>query len=133
MLALPFRFFFGGRMGSGQQIVSWIHLSDVLGIIARAVNKDDMTGSFNAVSPSPVAQTQLAQDIAQQLRRPSWFHLPAKPFRLLMGEMSQLLLDGQRVVPYRLVTSGYEFLYPNLDQALSDLLSHSGSATHRTA
>jgi uncharacterized protein len=133
MLALPFRFFFGGRMGRGQQIVSWIHLSDVLDIIARAVDKDDMTGSFNAVSPSPVAQTQLAQGIAQQLRRPSWFHLPAKPFRLLMGEMSQLLLDGQRVVPYRLVTSGYEFLYPNLDQALSDLLSHSDRATHRSA
>jgi uncharacterized protein (TIGR01777 family) len=122
MLALPFRFFFGGRMGSGKQIVSWIHLTDVLGIMARAIGKSEMRGSFNAVSPGPVTQTELAQAIARQLHRPSWCHMPAKPFRLLMGEMSELLFDGQRVLPYRLASTDYEFSYPRLPTALADLL-----------
>jgi uncharacterized protein len=122
MLALPVRFFFGGRMGSGQQVVSWIHLADVLGIMARTIDKADVRGSFNAVSPCPVTQAELAQAIARQLRRPSWCHMPAKLFRLLMGEMSELLFDGQRVIPYRLVTTGYTFSYPRLDTALADLL-----------
>ena len=120
-LLLPFRLGFGGRMGDGQQIMSWVHRDDVLQVIARAFNDDSLRGTYNMVAPETVSQAAFAENVGKVLKRPVWFHIPAAPVRALAGEMAQLFFDGQRVVPQRLTEAGYTFRYPTLDAALRDL------------
>jgi uncharacterized protein (TIGR01777 family) len=120
-LLIPFRLGFGGRMGDGQQIMSWVHRNDVIQVIARAFDDDSLSGTYNLVAPNAVSQEMFASSVGKALKRPVWFHIPAAPVRALAGEMAQLFLDGQRVVPGRLVQVGYRFHYPTLDLALRDL------------
>jgi uncharacterized protein (TIGR01777 family) len=120
-LLLPFRLGFGGRMGDGRQIMSWVHRDDVLQVIARAFNDDTLRGTYNIVAPETVSQAAFAEQAGKVLKRPVWLHIPAVPVRAMAGEMAQLFFDGQRVVPERLTEAGYTFRYPTLDAALRDL------------
>jgi uncharacterized protein (TIGR01777 family) len=120
-LLLPFRLGFGGRMGDGQQIMSWVHRDDVLQVIARAFNDENLRGTYNMVAPETVSQAAFAEQAGKVLKRPVWLHIPATPVRAMAGEMAQLFFDGQRVVPQRLTEAGYTFRYPTLDAALRDL------------
>jgi uncharacterized protein (TIGR01777 family) len=120
-LLIPFRLGFGGRMGDGQQIMSWVHRDDVIQVIARAFADDNLSGTYNLVAPDAVSQAVFAERVGKVLKRPVWFHIPATPVRALAGEMAQLFFDGQRVVPRRLTEAGYTFRYPTLDAALRDL------------
>ena len=120
-LLIPFRLGFGGRMGDGQQIMSWVHRDDVIQVIARAFADDNLSGTYNLVAPDAVSQAVFAERVGKVLKRPVWFHIPATPVRALAGEMAQLFFDGQRVVPSRLTEAGYTFRYPTLDAALRDL------------
>ncbi|MCI0995741.1 TIGR01777 family protein [Pseudomonas corrugata] len=120
-LLIPFRLGFGGRMGDGRQIMSWIHRDDVIQVIARAFDDESLNGTYNLVAPETVSQGAFAERVGKVLRRPVWFHIPAAPVRALAGEMAQLFFDGQRVVPSRLAEAGYRFRYPTLDAALRDL------------
>jgi uncharacterized protein (TIGR01777 family) len=120
-LLMPFRLGFGGRMGDGRQIMSWVHRDDVLQVIARAFNDDNLRGTYNMVAPETVSQAAFAEQAGKVLKRPVWFHIPAAPVRALAGEMAELFFDGQRVVPQRLTEAGYTFRYPTLDAALRDL------------
>ncbi|WP_339496165.1 TIGR01777 family oxidoreductase [Pseudomonas sp. RA_105y_Pfl2_P56] len=120
-LLLPFRLGFGGRMGDGRQIMSWVHRDDVLQVIARAFKDDTLRGTYNMVAPETLSQAAFAEQAGKLLKRPVWFHIPAAPVRALAGEMAQLFFDGQRVVPQRLTEAGYTFRYPTLDAALRDL------------
>ncbi|GAB3255979.1 hypothetical protein GCM10027296_25500 [Chitinimonas naiadis] len=121
-LLLPFRLGLGGRMGSGKQIMSWIHLDDVLALIARSLADSGMQGTYNAVAPEAVAQAEFARRVGQVLHRPAWLPLPAQPIRLLLGEMAQLFVDGQRVRPARLLAARFAYRYPSLNSALRDLV-----------
>jgi uncharacterized protein len=121
-LVLPYRFGLGGKLGSGQQVMSWIHREDVMRLIAHALRTHDMQGVYNAVSPEAVQQAAFAEAVGSVLHRPAWFSIPAAPIRFLAGEMGQLFLDGQRVIPARLMTAGFQFRYPTLLSALVDLL-----------
>lgn len=121
-MLLPHRFGMGGRLGDGQQVMSWIHRHDVLHIMARAMADTGMQGVYNTVAPGAIRQAEFARTVGQVLHRPVWLHLPAAPLRWAAGEMAELLLDGQRVVPRRLVEAGYQFAYPGLQQALEDLV-----------
>ncbi len=120
-LLLPIRLGLGGRLGSGQQAVSWIHLQDVLRLMARGLSIPAMRGTYNAVAPEPVSQADFVAQAAQVLHRPNWLPLPAKPLRWALGEMAQIFVDGQRVVPERLLAEGFEFDFPNAATALRDL------------
>jgi uncharacterized protein (TIGR01777 family) len=120
-LLLPFRLGFGGRMGDGRQIMSWVHRDDVLQVIARAFNDDTLRGTYNMVAPETVSQAAFAEQAGKVLKRPVWLHIPAAPVRAMAGEMAQLFFDGQRVVPQRLTEAGYTFRCPTLDAALRDL------------
>ncbi|MDD1009039.1 TIGR01777 family oxidoreductase [Pseudomonas shahriarae] len=120
-LLLPFRLGFGGRMGDGRQIMSWVHRDDVLQVIARAFDDESLVGTYNMVAPETVTQAAFAANAGKVLKRPVWFNIPAAPVRALAGEMAQLFFDGQRVVPQRLTEAGYKFRYPTLDAALRDL------------
>lgn len=120
-LLLPFRLGFGGRMGNGKQIMSWVHREDVIQIMAYAFNDTRWHGTYNVVAPDAISQGDFANTVGAILKRPVWLHIPAAPVRAVVGEMAQLFFDGQRVVPARLTQAGYSFRYPTLDSALRDL------------
>lgn len=120
-LLLPYRLGLGGRLGDGQQIMSWIHLDDLLRLFADAMDSESIRGTYNAVAPEQISQTQFSKTVGQVLQRPVWFHLPAKLIRWLAGEMAQIFVDGQRVIPKRLLNEGFQFRHPTLISALRDL------------
>jgi uncharacterized protein (TIGR01777 family) len=121
-MLLPFRLFAGGPLGSGEQFVPWIHIADEVGAIRFLIEDESARGPYNLVAPRAVDNRQLARAIGQELGRPSSLPTPAVALRLMLGEMSTLVLDGQRVAPRRLLESGYEFRFPELQAALRDLL-----------
>lgn len=109
----------GSVIGDGKQIMSWVHIDDVVGAITFLLNKPDLKGIFNLTSPHPVSQAEFARALATTMHRPLLLKIPACVIRILFGEMGDcLLLKGQRVVPNRLIKLGYEFRYPNLVDAL---------------
>ena len=120
-LLMPIRLGMGGRLGSGDQIVSWIHLQDVLRLIARALATPAMQGTYNAVAPGAISQAAFVATAAQVLHRPNWLPLPAAPLRWVLGEMAQIFVDGQRVIPQRLTNEGFQFEFPEAAGALRDL------------
>lgn len=109
----------GSILGDGKQIISWVHINDVVGTILFLLNKPELTGVFNITSPNPVSQAEFARALATTMHRPLLLKIPAFVIRKLFGEMGEcLLLKGQRVLPARLIKSGYQFCYPELRDAL---------------
>jgi uncharacterized protein (TIGR01777 family) len=120
-LLLPIKLGLGARLGSGEQIMSWIHRDDVLRVLALGLSDAAMQGVYNTVAPQTVSQRVFAHTAGQLLRRPIWLAIPAAPVRWLAGEMAQLFVDGQRVIPQRLVRAGFGYHYPTLQAALRAL------------
>jgi uncharacterized protein len=121
--ARPVRLFAGIVMGSGRQWASWIHIDDLLDLILLVIDRGRLRGPINATAPVPVRQQELMQAIATTLRRPLWpLHVPSPLLRAAVGELAELLVDGQRVVPERALGLGFRFRHPELGGALQDLL-----------
>jgi uncharacterized protein (TIGR01777 family) len=114
----PFKFFVGGPLGSGTQWMSWIHLEDEVGLMLYLIEHSQATGPFNATAPNPVRMKEFCQVLGQVMGRPSWAPVPAFALRLALGELAEMLLTGQRVIPAAAQRLGYEFRYANLDAAL---------------
>ncbi len=121
-IMLPFRFFLGGPLGSGRQWWSWIHIRDEVRALAFLVEDERASGYFNLTAPNPVTNREFALVLGQILGRPAFLPTPAFMLRLTLGELSTLLLAGQRVIPRRLLELGFEFEFPELQEALRDLL-----------
>ena len=122
-LLLPFKLGLGGVIGSGGQYISWISIEDLSRIIVYMLEHAEVTGPVNAVSPNPVTNRQFTAALARILRRPAWFAVPAFAIRLFFGEMGRsTILAGSMVFPEKLLSSGYEFLYKDLDSALEDIV-----------
>jgi uncharacterized protein len=121
-LLTPFRMFAGGPVGSGAQWMSWIHIADTVGIILHALDRADLSGAVNAVAPEPVRNRDFAVALGRALRRPAGLQVPSFLLRLAVGEMSDVLLGGQRAIPRRVLDSGYVFRHQDLAAALRDLL-----------
>jgi uncharacterized protein (TIGR01777 family) len=122
-LLLPFRFGLGGRLGSGQQFMSWVALDDAVGAICHALTHDDLQGPVNTASPTAVRNDEFTKTLGRVLRRPTLFLLPAFAARLAFGQMAdEMLLASQRVEPAKLLASGYQFEFPDLESALRHLL-----------
>lgn len=118
-LLLPFGLGLGGPFGSGRQWLSWIALDDLIAAFGHALTTTDLNGPVNAVTPDPVTNREFARTLGRALGRPSWLRAPAWALRLLLGEMGEdLLLASQRVIPERLLASGFQFQQPELDGAL---------------
>ena len=114
----------GGRVGSGQQVMSWIALDDVPSVLLHIMEHDALSGPVNVVSPHAVTNAEFTRTLGKVLRRPAMLPLPAFAARWLFGEMADaLLLGGARVIPKRLEDTGYRFAYPRLEQALTHLLN----------
>jgi uncharacterized protein (TIGR01777 family) len=122
LLVLPFRLHIGGRLGSGRQWMSWVHVDDVVGIMTMAIDTPEASGPFNAVSPEPVHEAEVAAAIGRALGRRSWLPVPALPIRLVLRDVSVLILGSVRAIPTRASAMGYRFRWTNLDAAMRDVL-----------
>lgn len=120
-LALPFRFFLGGPLGNGRQWVPWIHIADEVRAIRFLLENEEARGPYNLAAPNPVTNRELARALRQVLRRPSWLPVPAPALRLALGEMSAVLLTGQRALPRRLLEADFRFQFPEISTALQNL------------
>ena len=118
----PVRLFAGGPMGSGRQWISWIHMRDQLAAMRFLMEHASAAGAFNVCAPEPVTNAEFVRTLAGVLNRPYWLPAPAFALKLVLGEMSTLVLDGQKVVPARLQELGFRFTYPELDAALENLV-----------
>jgi uncharacterized protein (TIGR01777 family) len=131
-MMLPFRFFAGGKIGSGRQWMSWISLEDVIEILRLALENQQVGGPINVISPQPVQNAEFTKTLASAMHRPALFPAPAFALRLALGEMADaLLLASQRVLPQRLQKLGYNFQYTHLASALANVMKQN-SATRRT-
>ena len=117
----PFRMGVGGRLGTGRQWMSWIHLEDLAALFQFAV-ESQVRGPLNAVAPHPVTNADFTRELALALRRPAMFPVPEFALRLLFGEMAGVLLDSQRVAPAAAEAAGFRFRFPQLAAALAALL-----------
>ena len=117
-MLLPFKVFVGGPLGSGAQWMSWIHLEDELGLILHLIETPQAAGAVNATAPNPATMKEFCQTLGKVMRRPCWAPVPSFALRLMLGEMADMLLTGQRVVPAAAQKLGYQFRYSNLSDAL---------------
>jgi len=125
-MILPFRFFAGGKIGSGRQWMSWIALEDVIEILRFAIEHGEVRGPLNVISPQPVQNAEFTKILATAMHRPAIFPAPAFALRLAFGEMADaLLLSSQRVLPQKLRKLGYPFLHRDLATALKNVLGKS--------
>ncbi|NER41967.1 TIGR01777 family protein [Bacillus megaterium NBRC 15308 = ATCC 14581] len=120
--ALPYKLFAGGTVGSGEQWMSWVHLQDVVKIIDYCIHTKQIEGPVNVTAPNPVQMKEFGKKIGKVLNRPHWMPVPSFGLQLLMGEMSMIILKGQRVLPEKLIQQNYIFTYTVLEDALRDLL-----------
>jgi uncharacterized protein len=123
LMALPYRLFVGGKVGSGEQWVSWVHVTDVVRAILYVLNNDTVRGPVNVTSPSPLQMNDFGKTIGAVLHRPHWIPVPSLAMKMVLGQKSALVLEGQHVVPQVLQQEGFEFMFPTLQSALEDLFS----------
>ncbi len=118
----PFKLFAGGPLGKGRQWFSWIHRDDLVKLIVESLKRNDIEGTFNATSPNPVRMSKLCETLGEIMHRPSWLPVPDFALELLLGEASKVVLEGQQVLPNKTQSIGFEYQYPNLKQALTDVV-----------
>jgi uncharacterized protein (TIGR01777 family) len=121
-LIKQYRLFAGGPFGNGEQYWPWIHIDDVVGAIRFLMEDDSAGGPFNITSPTPVTNRLFSKMLGKALGRPSFWPIPAFAMRLLVGEVSVVVLKGQRAVPVKLGALGYDFAFSDLVTALEDVL-----------
>ncbi len=125
-MLLPFKLGLGGPMGSGKQVMSWIHRQDLVNLIEYLAGQSELHGVFNGTAPNPVSNQRFSDCLASELNRPAWFRLPAPILRLAFGEMAdELLLNGQCVLPAAATAAGFSFQYEALEPALEAILNGS--------
>lgn len=118
-----FKFGLGGKMGTGAQWVSWVHMDDLLGIMMHIVDDYDVDGAVNVTAPEPVSNDGFIKALGNVLKRPTFLTIPAVVLNLLYGEMANLLLlKGQKVLPKKILETGYKFKYENIDEALKGIM-----------
>lgn len=122
LMTLPFRLFVGGRIGSGEQWFSWVHIDDVVGLYRTVLVDPTYRGPVNATAPEPVRQRDLARAIGRALHRPAWLPIPAWLMRVALRGQATLVLGSRRAIPARAEAAGYVFRFPDLDQALADVV-----------
>ena len=121
-MILPFKLCLGGRLGSGLQWMPWIHIEDHVAICLALLNNTELNGKFNLTAPNPVTNKVFTQTLAGILKRPALLPVPAWVLKLMLGEMSELLLGGQQAIPKRMQDTGFQFKFAKLEPALRDVL-----------
>lgn len=121
LMALPYKLFGGGTVGSGRQWLSWVHVHDVARAILFAIENDALEGPFNLTAPNPLRMKEFGKEIGQALHRPHWIPVPQFALKAALGDKSRLVLEGQCVLPEKLKQHGFEFQFTSLSSALADL------------
>jgi uncharacterized protein (TIGR01777 family) len=122
-MLMPFKLGLGGPAGSGRQWVSWIHHQDLVGILTLALDKVEAHGPINGTAPNPRTNKEFSRALGRALHRPSFMPVPAFALRLRFGQVAEILTTGQRVLPQRAQALGYRFRFPEIDEALRDVLA----------
>jgi uncharacterized protein (TIGR01777 family) len=122
-MLLPFRLGLGGRFGDGSQYMPWIHMTDWLDLVISLLATERARGAFNATAPGPVTNREFARTLGKVLGRPALIPVPAFALRVMVGELAEILLTGQRALPTRAEEVGFRFKFPQLEGALRDLLN----------
>jgi uncharacterized protein (TIGR01777 family) len=117
-MAEPFKFFMGGWLSSGKQWMSWIQREDLVRLVTLLIENPEARGAVNATAPQPVQNKEFSRALGAVIRRPAWAPVPGFALKLALGEMANMLLTGQRVVPAVAEKLGFEFKYPQLREAL---------------
>lgn len=121
-MVLPYYFFIGGRVGDGRQWLSWVHIDDVTGILEHCLRDENVNGPVNVTASHPVTMDQFGRTVALVLHRPHWLPVPSAALQLMLGEMSEIVLQGQHVLPQVMTSHGYRFTYSSVEAALRQLL-----------
>ncbi|HEX9655671.1 MAG TPA: TIGR01777 family oxidoreductase [Bacteroidota bacterium] len=129
-ITLPYKLFVGGPVGSGRQWFPWIHKKDIVGLICFALQTQSVSGALNAVAPDVVTMKEFSKGLGKAMRRPSLFPVPALVLKLALGEMSDMVLSGQKVVPTVATKAGYVFKFSSLESALADLFRGMKALSH---
>jgi len=122
LMALPVRLFAGGRLGNGKQAVPWVHIDDVIGAIRFLLENEQSAGPYNVIAPQIVSSAEFYRRLAAALHRPYWLPVPAFVLKMILGEMSVLVLDGRPARPRRLQEAGYQFQIETVEEAFNRLL-----------
>ncbi|KXK04590.1 MAG: TIGR01777 family oxidoreductase [Ignavibacteriaceae bacterium] len=122
-LLKPFKFFIGGWFGTGKQYFPWIHINDIVSIFKLIVENENITGAVNAASPDTVTNKEFSKTLANIISRPCYFPVPKFALWLRLGEFSNSILSGQKVIPEKLNRHNFRFQFPSLHPALSNLLT----------
>ncbi|MEH7226326.1 TIGR01777 family oxidoreductase [Bacillus sp. JJ1566] len=120
-MILPYKFFIGGTIGSGKQWLSWIHIDDVVKGIDFLLHHDTVSGPVNFTAPNPTQMKKFGQTAGSVLNRPHWLPVPEFALKLLLGEMSILVLKGQKVLPTKLENHGFTFTFNTVEKALNSI------------
>jgi uncharacterized protein (TIGR01777 family) len=118
----PFKMFVGGPVGTGRQYMSWIHIDDLVGLILFALDHREAQGVYNATAPQPVTNKEFSTVLGHVLHRPSFMAAPKFALKLMLGEAAEIVTEGQRVLPRHALAQGYGFRFPQVNEALQDLL-----------
>ena len=121
-LLFPYKYYFGGRIGDGRQYYSWIHIEDEVNAILFLIETENARGVFNLSSPNPVTNNEFGKTISTVMNRPHYLPIPGFFMRLAFGEVAYMVLEGQRVLPTRLLKEGFNFKYPDLPEALMNII-----------
>jgi uncharacterized protein (TIGR01777 family) len=119
----PFKMFAGGPIGSGRQWFSWIHREDLVNLIIEALKREDLEGVYNGTAPNPVKMAQFCQTLGEVMHRPSWLPVPEFALELLLGDGAKVVLEGQQVLPKKTQSAGFQYQYPTLKSALTEILA----------
>lgn len=122
-LLMPYKLGLGGPIGDGQQILSWIHIDDMVALLIAMLENENYRGVFNATAPQPTSNQTFGDTLAKQLHRPNLFRMPTKVAKAIFGEMSDILLYGQHVIPKKALDLGFNFTHATIEQALAKELS----------
>ncbi|MEH7277770.1 TIGR01777 family oxidoreductase [Bacillus toyonensis] len=123
-MLLPYQFYIGGTIGSGNQWLSWIHIDDVVRMIDFIIHKEEINGPLNITAPLPIRMKEFGETMATIMRKPHWLPVPSFMLHALLGEMSILVLEGQHVLPSKAIEHEYQYTFPTIDHALQNILSH---------
>ncbi|HNS10986.1 MAG TPA: TIGR01777 family oxidoreductase [Bacteroidia bacterium] len=126
-MSLPIKFLAGAALGSGEQYISWIHIDDLCRMIVHALENENMHGVYNAVAPQPVTNREFYRVLAKKLSRPLWpFNVPASILKIILGKKAEIVLNGQRVANAKILSTGFEFRFNNLNEAIDELKNNRG-------
>ncbi|MHB1418378.1 MAG: TIGR01777 family oxidoreductase [Bacillota bacterium] len=123
-MIMPFKFYIGGPLGTGNQWISWIHIKDLTGLIRFVIEHQELNGPINATAPEPVTMKNFCRVLGAVMHRSSWLPVPELILKISLGQMAEMLLHGQRVVPNKITGAGFEFRFPKLSSALGDVLGN---------